>query len=145
MIVLLQLEFPGLLNLLQADGFFAIMVARQDLGGSLLPVQAVSRWFLPRLKCLRLLLWCRAEEMSVSVRQSGADSGGKVRGNHLPPAAGGTGLQASGLHHQVSPSCYPLSFNISKVCNNLYFLLFNWLREYLVSIFLLCSLFFLAP
>ena len=79
MILLLQLEFPGLLNLLQADGFFAIMVARQDLGGSLLPVQAVSRWFLPRLKCLRLRLWCRAEEMSVSVRQSGADSGGKAR------------------------------------------------------------------
>ena len=60
------------------------MVARQDLGGSL-PVQPFSRWFLPRLKCLRLRLWCEAEEMSVSVRQSGADTGGKAgKGNHLP-------------------------------------------------------------
>ena len=53
---------------------FAIMVARQNLGGS---------W------CNRsqgfCLVWnayvcvCAAEEMSVSVRQSGADSGGKAR------------------------------------------------------------------
>ena len=71
---------------------FANMVARQDLGGSL-PVQAFSRWFLPRLKCLRLRLWCEAEEMSVSVRQSGADTGGKAgKGNHLPASQQEGGL-----------------------------------------------------
>ena len=68
------------------------MVARQDLGGSPL-VQAFPRWFLPRLKCLRLRLWCEAEEMSVSVRQSGADTGGKAgKGNHLPASQQEGGL-----------------------------------------------------
>ena len=73
MIIFLELEFLGLLNLLEAAGFLPFWL----LGRTSEAPRATVLKVLPRLNCLRLRL-CGAE-MSVSVRQSGADSGGKAR------------------------------------------------------------------